>query len=274
MERMGWLSLKWVIIYMICALIGLESILFVHAGFFPPKDADAVGIGSLASLFEKAPGGSLADRFPFLAGLNQSPSADEVEFGQARQEAEERGLLLLANKGHALDMDYLPNDLTPLRYYAEDRSKEGRFLREEAADHFHQMVEAAAADGYTLVMTTAYRSYGFQQILWNNYVATQGEEAAAKFSAKPGHSEHQTGLAVDISSPSVGTELTESFGKTKEGIWLAENAHQYGFILRYPKGKEDITGYQYEPWHFRYVGQSMATYIYENDLTLEEFLQE
>ena len=90
---------------------------------------------------------------------------------------------------------------------------------------------------------------------------------------KPGQSEHQSGLAADVSSPSVNYALTESFGKTDEGIWLAQNAHKFGFIIRFPDGKESITGYLYEPWHIRYVGESVATEIYAKDLTLEEYLE-
>jgi D-alanyl-D-alanine carboxypeptidase len=146
-------------------------------------------------------------------------------------------------------------------------------MRAEAAEHFHKLVEAAKEEGYEIVMTTAYRSYSFQKILWDNYVAREGEEAANRFSARPGQSEHQTGLAVDISSPSVNYALTEDFADTDEGIWIAENAHKFGFIIRFPKGKEHITGYLYEPWHLRYVGEKVATRIYEQELTLEEYLE-
>ncbi|NLM09128.1 MAG: M15 family metallopeptidase [Clostridiales Family XIII bacterium] len=146
-------------------------------------------------------------------------------------------------------------------------------MRKEAAQQFYKLVEAAAGEGYELVMTTAYRSYDFQQILWNNYVANEGEAAASRFSARPGQSEHQSGLAVDVSSPSVDYSLTETFGKTEEGIWLAQNAHRFGFIIRFPEEKESITGYLYEPWHIRYVGEPVATEIYAKDLTLEEYLE-
>ena len=145
-------------------------------------------------------------------------------------------------------------------------------MRAEAAEYFHKMVDSAKEEGYTLKMTTAYRSYGFQQILWNNYVAREGEEEASRFSARPGQSEHQTGLAVDVTSPAVDGKLTNEFGETPEGLWLAGNAHRFGFILRYPKEKEHITGYLYEPWHFRYVGEKVATEIYEKGLTLEEYI--
>lgn len=205
-------------------------------------------------------------------GSSRKDLPDATE--QQRKEAAEKGLLILINKQNSVDKDYKPEDLTPItKYYATDRSEAGRYMREEAARQFYKLVEAAAAEGYELVMTTAYRSYGFQQVLWNNYVANEGEAAASRFSAKPGQSEHQSGLAADVSSPSVNYALTESFGKTDEGIWLAQNAHKFGFIIRFPDGKESITGYLYEPWHIRYVGESVATEIYAKDLTLEEYLE-
>lgn len=197
----------------------------------------------------------------------------EVDESQ-RQEAEEKGLLILINKQNPIGKDYKPDDLAPIKYYAADRSKISRYMRKEAADHFHKLVEAAAFEGYKLVMTTAYRSYEFQQILWNNYVANEGEEAASRFSARPGQSEHQSGLAVDVSSPSVDYALTEHFGETEEGKWIAGNAYKFGFILRFPKEKEEITGYLYEPWHIRYVGKPIAKEIYEKGLTLEEYLED
>lgn len=189
-------------------------------------------------------------------------------------EAQEKGLLILVNKQHPIDQNYKPDDLVLIKYYAPDRSKTTRYMRAEAADAFHQLVDKAASENIELKMTTAYRSYDFQKILFDSYVKKEGEEAANKYSAKPGQSEHQTGLSVDVSSPSVGYQLSDDYGETKEGTWLAEHCHEFGFIIRFPKGKEDITGYQYEPWHIRYVGIAAAKEIYKKDLTLEEFLQE
>jgi len=212
--------------------------------------------------------------------LSEAPPERETTAGEAKEENEalkddaEKGTLILVNKTHPLEKNYQPEDLTAILYFAVDRSEECRFMRKEAAGAFHEMVEAARRDELSIVMTTAYRSYSFQQMLWESYVASEGEEAAARFSAKPGQSEHQTGLAVDVSAASVDYRLTDEFGKTEEGKWLAANAYRYGFILRYPKGAEDVTGYLYEPWHFRYVGKTAAALIKENDLTLEEFLIE
>ncbi len=198
---------------------------------------------------------------------------DQNNGGQTLQEADEQGLLILVNKQHPIDQDYKPDDLVKIKYFVSDRSETTRYMRAEAADAFHKLVDKAAAEGLELKMTTAYRSYNFQKILFDNYVEKEGEEAANQYSAKPGQSEHQTGLSVDVSSPSVDYQLSDDYGKTEEGKWLAENAYRFGFIIRFPKGKEDITGYQYEPWHIRYVGLTTAKEIYEQSLTLEEFLQ-
>lgn len=200
----------------------------------------------------------------------QEPEENEAAFSQA----DKTNLLILVNKKNPVNKNYKPDDLKEIKYFAADRSPETRFLRAEAADAFNLMVEKAAEEDLEFKMTTAYRSFGFQKILYDNYVAQQGEEAANKFSAKPGQSEHQTGLAVDVSSPSVDFQLTNEYGETKEGKWLAAHAYEYGFIIRFPKGKEDVTGYQYEPWHLRYVGLTAAKEIYDSNLTLEEYLQE
>ena len=184
----------------------------------------------------------------------------------------ESGYLILVNKENGLDKNYKPDDLSDIKYYAADRAPEGRFMRAAAAEAFHLLVEEAGKNGFTLAMTTAYRSYDFQSAIYNNFVARDGKEAADRYSARPGHSEHQTGLAADVSSPSVDYGLTVGFAGTAEGKWLSDNAHLFGFIIRYPDGAEEITGYQYEPWHIRYVGAA-AGYIYEHKITFEEYLQ-
>ena len=181
-------------------------------------------------------------------------------------------LLVLVNKEYPVDENYVPADLVKLNYCAADRSAEWQVMTREAADAFNKMAGDALAEGYEIVATTAYRSYNFQNYLYNSYVEREGQAAADTFSARPGKSEHQTGLAADVTSASVNYRLTSDFGDTEEGKWLAENCYKYGFIMRYQKGKEDITGYIYEPWHVRYVGQKAAKEIWERDLTLEEYL--
>lgn len=156
--------------------------------------------------------------------------------------------ILIANKTYALPADYNPG-VDGTAYAA-----------------LMQMFEAAKAEGVGYWIASGFRSYDRQNRIYNNYVAQDGKAAADRYSARPGHSEHQTGLAFDLNY------LTQAFGQSREGLWLAENCHKYGFIIRYPEGKEHITGYMYEPWHVRYIGVDMATAVYESGLCLEEYL--
>ena len=139
-------------------------------------------------------------------------------------------------------------------------------LEDICASQFQKLSEDAAKSGLNIYLGSGFRSYDQQVIVYNDYVARDGKQAADTFSARPGHSEHQTGLTIDCNT------ITDDFGYTDEAFWLAKHAHEYGFIIRYEKGKEDITGYKYEPWHIRYVGSEAATYMYENNLCLEEYL--
>src|SRR5690625_144051 len=181
---------------------------------------------------------------------------------------------VLVNKHNGLTDYYEPEDLVTVEVPTVLENPEVRQLRQVAADALFEMFEEAKNDGIYLHARSGYRSHDTQVALFNNYAQEHGEEAANQFSARPGHSEHQTGLVMDVTSESVNFQLTEAFGETKEGLWIADNAHKFGFIIRYPEGKEDITGYVYEPWHLRYVGEEVAEAIYESGLTFEEFLVE
>lgn len=241
-----------------------------------PGDQEAPGSGTDSSGNAEQPDSSNAEGTPGSEGPDQNSGSINPGEGitpMTAEEANAAGILILVNKTHPIDRDYKPDDLVKIKYYAADRSEAGRYMRAEAADAFHQLVEKAAAEGVELKMTTAYRSYDFQKTLFDNYVKREGEAAANRYSARPGQSEHQTGLSVDVSSPSVGYQLTGKYANTTEGKWLAEHAHEFGFIIRFPQGKEDITGYLYEPWHIRYVGKTTAKEIYESGVTLEEYLQ-
>jgi zinc D-Ala-D-Ala carboxypeptidase len=182
-------------------------------------------------------------------------------------------LLALVNKQFSLPGGYTPQDLTrpnvPFSFGNQEVDKS--LLRREASKALEKMFANAQKNGIELLAVSGFRSYERQEVLFNAEVKRVGEEQAVQTVAIPGTSEHQTGLAMDISSQSVSLNLTETFGETKEGKWVRDNAHRFGFILRYPKGKETITGYQYEPWHFRFVGEKSALTIYEKKLTLEEY---
>ncbi|WP_312832092.1 M15 family metallopeptidase [Sedimentibacter saalensis] len=181
----------------------------------------------------------------------------------------------LVNKKNNLSSTYVPEDLVKLEGIPTVlENPEINQLRETAYIALKDMFQAAAdEEGYELHARSGYRSYGTQKDLYNSYVKNHGQAAADKYSAKPGQSEHQTGLSMDITCAAMNFQLDDTFGNTDEGKWVSENAHRFGFIVRYPKNKEDITGYFYEPWHIRYLGVELATKVYESGLTLEEFME-
>lgn len=172
---------------------------------------------------------------------------------------------VLVNKNNKLPNNYIPNDLLPIN---SEFAIGMQYLKYEAKEYFEKMCSKAKIDGYYIMAVSTFRSSDYQDKLYNNYCLEKGIEYANMCSAKKGHSEHQTGLAVDVSDKNGDYD---NFINTKEFEWMKNNAYKYGFILRYPKYKTDITGYMYEPWHYRYVGINIARYIYENNITLEEY---
>jgi zinc D-Ala-D-Ala carboxypeptidase len=182
-------------------------------------------------------------------------------------------ILAMVNKDFALPDNYEPSDLVKpnVEFSFGDDDVPKRYIRKEAALALEELFTLAEAAGIELLAVSGYRSYTRQQGIYDVEKKQKGEELARQAVALPGQSEHQTGLAMDITSRSANLEITEAFGETVEGNWVRENAHKAGFIIRYPKGKESITGYQYEPWHLRYVGKAQATIIFKNKLTLEEY---
>lgn len=165
--------------------------------------------------------------------------------------------VLIANKSYSLPADFAPG------------------LDSTCYNQFCKLSNAAAQEGLNIYLSSGFRSYDYQAQIYNNYVeretinnngdAVKGKQIADTYSARPGHSEHQTGLAIDVN------QIDDSFIGTPEAIWLENHCHEFGFILRYPQGKQDITGYQYESWHIRYVGTDLATQIHNSGLTLEEY---
>ncbi|WP_025719947.1 M15 family metallopeptidase [Paenibacillus sp. 1-18] len=182
---------------------------------------------------------------------------------------------VVVNKKRSLPIGYVPGDLVePKVPFSFEGPHEKRQMRKEAADALEKLFAGAQKDGIELRAVSGYRSYKRQVSIFNNNVKTKGQAYATQVSAVPGTSEHQTGLAIDVSSPSVGNALEQAFGASKEGEWLAKHAPEYGFIIRYMKGKEDVTGYVYEPWHIRYVGEDIAEDVTKQGLTLEEYFGE
>ena len=190
---------------------------------------------------------------------------DEPFYSNIKKTKNLNTINILVNKYHYLPNDYIPNNLEELN---TDYALPGMKLVKEAKDAFESMASDAKAENLTIMAMSTYRSYEYQKNLYSNYVEKDGIEKADTYSARPGHSEHQTALAIDIYNKE--KNYTE-FESTKEFKWMQENAYKYGFILRYPKYKTNITGYQYEPWHYRYVGKDSAEFIHKNDLTYEEY---
>ena len=172
---------------------------------------------------------------------------------------------VLVNKFNYLGSDYIPNNLELLD---NSYAKSGIYLVKEAKEMLEKLIAAAKEDGLNIRVTSAYRSYSYQVNLYNNYVKTDGEKLADTYSARPGYSEHQTGLVVDVTR---SFDNFNNFENTEEYKWMLEHASDYGFILRYPKDKEEITTYTFEAWHYRYVGVDLAKKIKESNLTFDEY---
>ena len=174
---------------------------------------------------------------------------------------------MLVNKHYKLDEDFVPDDLVEFdQEYCNDEVQEGN---REAVVAFKNMYEAAKKEGLGLVINSSYRSYQDQENICNTFKDLYGEGYVTKYVALPGFSEHQTGLAFDIGSTS-----SKVFAESKEYEWMKDNAYKYGFILRFTKSNAYITGFRSEPWHYRYVGKKIAKYIYENDISFEEYYAE
>ncbi len=200
---------------------------------------------------------------------------DKIEAIEGKQLVEDPDdILVLVNKKRYLDKDYKPSDLVePNVKFSFNEEHEKRLMRKEAAQALEELFGQAKEEGLHLFALSGYRSYSTQKRLFENRASKVGEEEANKLSARPGESEHQTGLAMDITSQSVGFDLKEKFGETEEGKWIKDNAHKFGFIIRYAKDKVDITGYSYEPWHLRYLGKDMAKEIYSRGIAFEEYFE-
>ncbi|WP_270565429.1 M15 family metallopeptidase [Clostridium beijerinckii] len=177
--------------------------------------------------------------------------------------------ILLVNEKHGLSGNYVPEGLSiPNIPFSNGSDDEEKHVAGTVVKPLEELVNAAKKDGIILLGNSGYRSYKSQEDIYENRVISQGKKLADAYVAKPGFSEHQTGLCIDI------TNKSGYFGKgTKEADWLAKNCYRFGFIIRYPYGKKSVTGIEYEPWHIRYVGKEAAKYIHDNGITLEEYLQ-
>ena len=240
-----------------------DQVLYVEITFYP----DSFNV--LQSIKRPATGESISYDY---GGFDVSAYLSSIDPKNASQ------YLILANKENPLGETYSPIDLVTV----ECRTNKTMYLRSDAERALYAMMLHMKADGISDVfVTSAYRTYSYQAGLFDQYVSDhmsagmtreEAEKAALEYSAKPGTSEHQTGLCVDFMTDSM-YDLDESFENTAAFRWLSQNAYKYGFILRYPENKTDSTGYKYEPWHYRFVGRSAATEIYNSGLCLEEYLK-
>ena len=210
--------------------------------------------------------------FRALASLTLGLTLMFESWGYVMPHQDPTDILILVNKQNrapAVPVTLVKPDVTPTK----PSVAESIYMRPEAAQALEALFAGAAAEGITLYATSGYRSYSTQKAIFDRKAEERGEQAANRSVAKPGYSEHQTGLAMDIEGETtLGTGLTEAFGESPEGIWVAENCHEYGFIIRYPQDKTSITGYIYEPWHIRYVGVEAATEIAALGVTFEEYI--
>lgn len=228
--------------------------------------AAVVGLGILNVLHENAPSRvqrttRTHHRAVAPAGRRARPSRgfDKAEYSTRNP----KSIWVVVNKQHPLEpKPYVPGDLTPVG--------NGQYLRAEAAAALEKMLAAAKRAGYLVAPDSGYRSYRYQETVYAGEVSAHGRAEADTVSARLGYSEHQTGWAIDLGSG--GCNITACFGTTPGGRWVTANAYRYGFVLRYPAGKMNVTGYRSEPWHFRYVGRPLSSELHkEHVATLEEF---
>lgn len=203
---------------------------------------------------------SLDDTIAVSGGVSTVTNADSID--------------VVVNKKRFLPSTYIPKLVEPNVPFTFKEKIEKRMMRPEAAQALESLFAGAKKDGITLYGVSAYRSYATQKSIFGGNVKTQGETEAAQFSAKPGQSEHQTGLAIDVGDGDPKCTVEQCFADSKAAKWLEAHAAEYGYIIRYLKGKESITGYEYEPWHIRYVGKEIAAEVAKQGITLEEYFQD
>lgn len=213
-----------------------------------------------------APGGSTV-----TANANtQDKSITGIPDIVSTLDSDDGNLLVLVNKLYTVSKNYYPTDMVAVD--GSLSTNQGLYFKREAYEAYLDMLAAAQSEGLTFKICSAYRSYELQTSLYNNSLAQNGAAFTNTRSAYPGRSEHHTGWAVDITSKSMGYGLSQNFINYPEGLWINNHCSEYGFIIRYPKGKTNITGYDYEPWHLRYVGVEAAKEITSRGITLEEYL--
>jgi zinc D-Ala-D-Ala carboxypeptidase len=235
-------------------------------------------VAAVAVLWPREPQGVAVNTPSPSATVSETPSSSPTPsasptptFDKTKRSIDDpNSIWVVVNKARPLDpQDYVAPDLVDVPI----KESNPAVLRKDAADHVVAMFQAFQDEtGKEMQNQSAYRPYSVQVSVYNNWVATKGQDYADSHSARAGHSEHQTGLSLDISSVPAECPLEACFADTTAGKWLAENAWEFGFILRYPKGMDDITGYTFEPWHYRFVGKGLAKEMHDTETaTLEQF---
>jgi D-alanyl-D-alanine carboxypeptidase len=237
---------KFLFIFLVIVVIGLAGIIFLAKNAEAPSDSNNNSSESPENRNRSSSGasGQIQDNFDKNAYSLSDPSSPWV----------------IVNKKRPLPSTYAPSDLTTVG---------STQISNRAARPLTDLIASAKNSGISLYTVSGYRSYSNQASTYNGWVSRDGRAKADTYSARPGYSEHQTGLAVDVGGGSCDLQIC--FGSTQAGKWLAANAHRFGFIIRYPEGKQSITGYQYEPWHIRFVGTELANQVRASGLTLEQF---
>lgn len=217
------------------------------------------------------PGDSVSDvpDTPSQAGENGGGQAFAPENTDVRT-TDDGSVMVLVNKTYGVSEDYEPTDMVDVD--GSLSTNQGLAVKREAYEAYLAMLKDARKEGLNFSICSAYRSYEVQKSIYEQSLETNGEEYTKTMFAYPGQSEHHTGYAIDVTSASMNWGLSQDFTDYPDGAWITEHCSQYGFIIRYPKGKEDITGYVYEPWHIRYVGIDAAREITEKGITFEEYL--
>ena len=204
--------------------------------------------------------------YDIVAIVNVGANKDWYDAKSVKETDLSKGTLMIVNKFNYLNNEYTVEDITDISL---SYSYSGTKVAKVANEAYIKMAQAAKEDGIQLMANSTYRTYERQDEIYKDFYYSKGISYADKYAARAGHSEHQTGLAIDIFTS--GKSTTSDFDKSEAFKWLSDNAHKYGFILRYPEGKEYLTGYNYESWHYRYLDVETATKVYESGLTYDEY---
>lgn len=266
-----YLGIKWIIV-LVNSLKPKEPPKIVEKNIKNKKEDDFNNMKTEFDFYNE----KYKDRYEKYYSKNKDLSLEQVikdvnmnidipHYEKTEEATHKNTIQILVNKHYYLPKDYIPKNLETIN---NKYALNGMKLVNEAKDAFEKMAKDAEKQDLNIVAMSTYRSYNYQISLYNRYAKQDGKEKADTYSGRPGHSEHQTGLAMDLCTKK---ENYTNFEKTDEFKWMQKHAFEYGFILRFPKGKEKETGYQYESWHYRYVGKEIAKYIKENNISFEEY---